>query len=150
MMEKILESSFSSFDLSGMLVSLANDLICRVALGRKYSGGEGASKIRSLLEELTELAGRFSVGDHIPWLGWVEHVNGIIARVDHLAKEFDEFIDGVIQEHVDGKEKERKDSIDVANDRKDFVDVLLQIQRDPDSGFSIHRNSIKALIMVSI
>ena len=149
LMEKILESSSLPVDLSGMFLRLANDMICRVALGRTYSGGEGASKIRRLLGELVELIGRFSVGDHIPWLAWVDHVNGINAKADRLAKEFDEFIDGVIEEHLDSKEKERNsDSID--DDCKDLVDVLLQIQKDSNSGFSINRESIKALILVSI
>ena len=144
LMEKILESSSLPVDSSGMFVRLANDLICRVALGRKYSGGDGASKFRRMLGELIELVGHFSVGDHIPWLAWVDQVNGINAKADRLAKEFDEFIDGVIEEHFE------RGSIDSADGHKDLVDLLLQIQGDSDSGFSISRDSMKALILVSI
>ena len=70
LMEKISSSSSSStpIDLSKMFLSLTNDLICRVALGRKYSGDENGRKYRELLKEFGALLGCFNVGDYIPWL----------------------------------------------------------------------------------
>ncbi|KAL6319684.1 hypothetical protein AAG906_026746 [Vitis piasezkii] len=145
LIQKIEEfSSLStSMDLSGMFMRLTNDVICRVAFGRKYSGDERGKKFRRLLGEFVELLGGFNVGDYIPWLAWVEHVNGWSAKVERVAKEFDEFLDGVVEEHLDGG----TGSIAKGDNEKDFVDVLLEIQRDGTLGFSMDRDSIKALIL---
>ena len=148
LIQKIEEfSSLStSMDLSGMFMRLTNDVICRVAFGRKYSGDERGKKFRRLLGEFVELLGGFNVGDYIPWLAWVEYVNGWSAKVERVAKEFDEFLDGVVEEHLDGG----SGSIAKGDNEKDFVDVLLEIQRDGTLGFSMDRDSIKALILVRI
>lgn len=49
LMEKIERSSSMQVDLSGMPMRLTNDVICRVAFERKYSGGEGGKKFRRSL-----------------------------------------------------------------------------------------------------
>ncbi|KAM3751835.1 hypothetical protein ACB098_04G141100 [Castanea mollissima] len=67
--------SSSSVNLSEVFAKLTNDVICRVALGKKYGEGEGGREFKELLEELDELLGAISVGDYIPWLSW-ENVIG--------------------------------------------------------------------------
>ncbi|KAL7222751.1 hypothetical protein ACSBR1_024453 [Camellia fascicularis] len=70
MIEKIKQSCSSSstmVNLSEMLVSLTNGVVCRVALGRKHNG----RKFKELLGEFVELLGVFDLGDYIPWLAWV-------------------------------------------------------------------------------
>ncbi|KAL2514844.1 Cytochrome [Forsythia ovata] len=78
-------SSASYINLSDILVTLTNDIICRVALGRKYSDAEESTKFESMLKELAELLGTFNPGDYIPWLNWIKGVNGFEARVENLA-----------------------------------------------------------------
>nr|GMD31386.1 cytochrome P450 71A3-like [Ipomoea batatas] len=138
MVEKIrqLSSSGSLINLSDVFIELTNDIVCRVALGRKYSK-EGNFKM--LLGEFLELLGTFNVGDYIPWLAWVNRINGVDRRVEKAAKDLDEFIDGVVEEHV-GLKKEEGDGLD-------FVNILLQIQREDKIGFPIHRDSVKALVL---
>ncbi|XP_034672708.1 cytochrome P450 71A2-like [Vitis riparia] len=143
LMEKISSSSSSSIpiDLSQMFLSLTNDLICRVALGRKYSGDENGRKDRELLKEFGALLGCFNVGDYIPWLSWVNFINGLDAKVEKVAKEFDRFLDEVVKEHVE----RRKRGVD--EEVKDFVDVLLGIQEDNVTGVAITGVCIKALTL---
>ena len=154
LIQKIEEFSLLStapMDLSGMFMRLTNDVICRVAFGRKYSGDERGNNFRRLLGELVELLGGFNIGDYIPWLAWVEYLSGWDAKVERVAKEFDEFLEGVVEEHLDGQKKdENGGSIAKDDNQKDFVDVMLEIQRDGARGFSIDRASIKALILVRI
>jgi hypothetical protein len=94
MTDKIKDSSSSSsvLNLSEMFATLTNDVISRVALGRKYNsaGGEG---LRELLREFVELLGKFSVGDYIPWLAWLDRVNGLEAKLDKVARELDDFLE---------------------------------------------------------
>ena len=60
LMEKISSSSSSTpIDLNHMFLSLTNDLICRIALGRKYSGDETGRKFGELLMEFGRLLGCF-------------------------------------------------------------------------------------------
>ncbi|KAI8018634.1 Cytochrome P450 71A2 [Camellia lanceoleosa] len=151
MIEKIKQSCSSSssttVNLSEMLVSLANGVVCRVALGRKHSG----RKFKELLGEFVELLGVFNLGDYIPWLAWVNSFNGLYKRVDRVAKELDDFLESVVEEHMDlRREKsggERVDHDGGDEIQQDFVDVLLDIQRDNKVGFPVDRDSIKALIL---
>ncbi|KAM5571877.1 cytochrome P450 736A117 [Rosa sericea] len=149
MIDKIKESSSSSvLNLSEMFATLTNDVISRVALGRKYNG-TGGEGLRELLGEFQELLGRINVGDFIPWLAWLNRVNGLEAKVDKVATRFDDFLERVIQEHVDSSERGNNDGHDrIENeDQKDFVDVLLEIQKGNSLGFPLERVSIKALIL---
>lgn len=133
-------------NLSGGLYTLTDDVLCTVALGRKYSaGGENASKFRKLLGEAMELIGGFYVGDYISWLGWVCNFSGFNAKLEKTAKEIDDFLEGVVEEH----ENRISNCGRVEDDhhQKDFVDVLLQIQKENMLGFPIDRVTTKAIIL---
>nr|GME15465.1 cytochrome P450 71A3-like [Ipomoea batatas] len=138
MVQKIKQScdSNSVINLSNIFIELTNDIVCRVALGRKCSD-EG---IKSLLEDVFEMLGMFDIGDYIPWLAWVNRINGFDRRVERLAKELDEFMEEVVEEHSHVKKMEAEDGLDL-------VDILLQLQRENTIGFPIHRDSVKALIL---
>ncbi|KAF3437755.1 hypothetical protein FNV43_RR20511 [Rhamnella rubrinervis] len=141
-------SSSSPVNLSDMFALLTNDVICRIAFGKKYSGDEKGKRFKELISELMELLGGFHVGDYIPWLGWVHYVNGLDAQVDKVAIEFDRFLDGVVEEHANtSNDKEKRCDQDGGEDKKDFVDVLLEIQSDQMAGYSLDRESIKAIIL---
>ena len=99
MMERIKQASCSPLNLSELLSTITNDIVCRVALGRKY-GGESGTQFGELLIEFTELLGSFIIGDYIPWLDWLRQVNGLYNRAERLAKEFDEFLGEVVEEHI--------------------------------------------------
>ena len=141
MIDKIKQSYSSSsspvVNLTELIVSLTNDVVCRVALGRKY-GGE--RRFKKLLGEFGKYLGFFDVGDYIPWLGWVNKINGLYGRVERVAKELDDFIESVVEEQERGGRE---------GGHEDFVDVLLQVQRENvAAGSPIHRESVKALILV--
>ncbi|CAI9267264.1 unnamed protein product [Lactuca saligna] len=144
LVEKIREISCSSspvVDMSKLLISLTNGVICRSAMGRRH-GGE---KFKELFAQFVELLGVFSVGDYIPWLSWVDRLNGYAAKAVKIAAEFDEFLESVIEEHVDRK----RQTYDVGGDdeNKDFVDILLEIQNEKDASFVLDRDTVKALIL---
>ncbi|BFG32445.1 hypothetical protein CerSpe_187190 [Prunus speciosa] len=137
-------TSSSVLNLSEMFVRLTNDVVCRVALGRKFSdceGGQSGRMYKKLLEEFTDLLGTVSIGDYIPWLSWLSHINGLGAKLDKVAKQLDDFIDTAVQEHMDHSSKSGDD------DQKDFLDVLLAIQKENLKGIPIDRVSIKGIIL---
>jgi len=134
MMEKIQKSSSLQVNVSELLGSLTNDVISRIALGRKYSG-ETDSK--ELMKRLMMLMGEFSVGTYVPWLGWIDWISGLDGQLNKTGNDLDEFLEKVVQDHVDGD-----------GQRTDFVDVLLRIQREKSIGFEIDRLCIKAIVLV--
>ncbi|EEF51900.1 cytochrome P450, putative [Ricinus communis] len=146
LIEKIKQFSSKSLpvNLSQMLSCLTNDVISRIAFGRKYSGddGEDGIKFQRLLGDFMRLLGSFSVGEYIPFLGWINWINGLNKSVDRTAKELDEFIDAIVEEHMDGFSSEGSEE-----DVKDFVHVLLELQKEYGVGGSLDRESIKALIL---
>ncbi|XP_024025579.1 cytochrome P450 71A25 [Morus notabilis] len=136
-------SSSSAVNLSELFAGLTNDVVCRVALGRKYSDdGESGREFKELLGGVGELLGIFNVGDYIPMLAWLSHVNGLYGRMDKVAKDFDEFLEKVVEEH-----KEHVDDLNEDRHKDNLVDILLWIQKENLLGFPIDRTCIKALIL---
>ncbi|THG15163.1 hypothetical protein TEA_019073 [Camellia sinensis var. sinensis] len=151
LLEKIENRSSSPMDLSEMLASFTNDVICTVAFGRKYSDGERGKKFKELLLELGALFGVFNVGDFMQWLGWVNYVSGLNGRVERNFREFDCFLDEVIDDHMGQWRSGRKNGGGKGEDdeQMDLVDVLLEIQKDSsmDVGASLGRDNLKAIIL---
>ncbi|XP_050223276.1 cytochrome P450 736A117-like [Mercurialis annua] len=141
MIETITNScSDSAVNLSEAIVGVTNHVVSRVALGRKYSPVEAGRNFKELLGEFLSLLGGFDVGDFVPWLGWVNHVTGLYTKVERVAKEVDDFLEKVVEEHIaSGGVRE--------DNSKDFVDVLLWIQKENMAGFPIDRTCIKAIIL---
>ena len=141
-------SSTQPVNLSKLISTLTYDIICRVAFGRKYHEEEGGENgVREMLSEFTALLGTFPMRDFIPWLGWVDWLRGLDARVRNTSKQIDCLIDRVIEDHLHDKSA----GGDAYKDSGDFVDVLLSLDDDKDHsiGSSLGKDSIKALIMVS-
>lgn len=156
MVEKIREASQTSsngINLSELFMTLTNDVICRAAFGRKYSEGESGKKFRKLMSELVSVLGGFDFGTFLPWLGWIDRVNGLSAKVKKIAEKMDEFLDRVLEEHLDGERKSETTKANKGNDEEsgqDFAEVLLEIYKNNNAvGNSITRDSIKALLLVS-
>ncbi|OIT20334.1 cytochrome p450 71a2 [Nicotiana attenuata] len=137
------DSSTSVIDLRDLFCSLTNNIISRVALGRKYNEGESGMNAKATLEQLLELLGGFNVGDYIPWLEWLNKINGLDIRVEKVAKELDAFLEMVIEEHMSRNKKEKYHE----SEAKDFVDVLLEIQNGKETGFPIQRDSLEAILL---
>ncbi|CAL9226172.1 unnamed protein product [Arabidopsis halleri] len=139
-MEKLEKASSSSLpvNLSDVLLNMSNDVICRIAMGRKYSREENTNDFENQLRKVMELLGAFPVGDYIPGLAWIDKVRGLDRKMEEVSKTFVEFLERVVQEHVD--EGENKETFD-------FVDMLLRIQREKTNGFELDRSDIRLIIL---
>ncbi|PIA50604.1 hypothetical protein AQUCO_01200067v1 [Aquilegia coerulea] len=143
MIDKIHEycsSASSVVNLSELIYSFTNNVVCRVAMGRKFDAGEGAKKFSELITEFMNLIGVFNVADYIPWLSIINNFNGLNARVRKSSKEMDCFLESVIQDHIDPKKKTNSGV-------EDFIDVLLGMQNDSTNRVSFARDNIKAVIL---
>lgn len=102
------------------------------------------------LKEFVELLGIFDVGNYIPWLAWVNRLNGLDSRVEKLVKQLDGFLENVIDEHMNWRKVEAK--IDDTPEARcsDFVDILLEVNRENLIGFALDNDAMKALILVNL
>ncbi|KAL8148924.1 psoralen synthase-like isoform X1 [Apium graveolens] len=137
-----IEDSYSIIiNLSDLLAELTKNVVCRVALGRKYENGHKGNSFKSLLGDIMNMLGYSrSIGDFFPFFGWVDWLNGLNGKVEKLAKEMDTFLEGVLRDRLSTSAL----NIDSAN--KDFVSILIDIQ-NTDAASSIDKECIKAVIL---
>ncbi|XP_024041722.1 cytochrome P450 71A22-like [Citrus clementina] len=107
----------------------------------KYSDqGEVGSKFRKQFKDFIELMATFHVGDYIPWQGWLCYFNSLNAKLKKTSKEVDDFLEVVIQEH-----ENRMSNNSQVEDHKDFIDVLLCLQKENILDFPIDKASFAAI-----
>lgn len=129
-------------NLSELLISLSSTMICRIAFGKSYEDeGHERSRFHDMLHEFQALLAEFFVADYIPFTGWIDKVRGLHGRVDKSFKEFDEFYQEIIDQHLDINREQNKDE-------EVIVDVLLQLMKERSLPFDITFDHIKGVLMV--
>jgi cytochrome P450 len=144
MIEKISRHATSSSvtNLSELLISLSSTIICRIAFGKSYENdGNERSRFHGLLHEFQALLAEFFVSDYIPFMGWFDKLRGLHGRVDRNFKEFDEFYQEIIDEHLHPNRQQ-------IEDEEDIVDVLLKLMKNHSFSFDFTFDHIKAVLVV--
>ncbi|CAL1405315.1 unnamed protein product [Linum trigynum] len=149
--EHAVSAAGAPLNLGELISRITNDIVCRVALGRKYGeaaagDGEKGKEFKLLLEEFGAALGAVNVADFIPWLGWINRFNGLNRKVEKVFREFDEFLDQVLEDHRLTSVIKEKSEEEGEEKEKDLVDVLLQFQRET-TGFAVDRDTIKAIVL---
>ncbi|MED6157489.1 hypothetical protein PIB30_023530 [Stylosanthes scabra] len=80
--------------------------------------------------------------DYIPFLGWIDRLNGMHARLDRIFTELDKFYQEVIDEHMDPKRD--------TSYGEDIIDVLLQLKKHQSLSFDLTMDHVKALFLAVI
>nr|XP_043616273.1 cytochrome P450 Tp4149-like [Erigeron canadensis] len=147
MIDNISDSCGLVVDFTELLLSVVNNVVCRVTLGKKYTD----KRFLKLVEDFKKLVVLFTVGQYIPCLAWVDRIRGLNVRTQKVAKEFDEFLEGVIEERLNSNKEEsaRMHQNGVMVDQaKYFIDTLLEKQKEEGGGnFYMDRDTIKATIL---
>lgn len=141
LIRRIAESYPGTTNLSKMIGLYANDVLCRVALGRDFSGGGEYDRhgFQKMLDDYQALLGGFSLGDYFPSMEFVHSLTGMKSKLRYTFRRFDQFFDEVITEHRNSKGEQEE--------KKDLVDILLDIQKDGSSEISLTMDNIKAVIL---
>ncbi|XP_057438244.1 phenylacetaldehyde oxime monooxygenase CYP71AN24-like isoform X2 [Lotus japonicus] len=137
LVEKIRSNGTCSVNLREILIATTNNIICRCVFGRKYDV-KGCSFGPLVAKMMTQLS-NFSVGDLYPLLGWVDVLTGQIKKFKATFEELDAFFDNVIAE----RKMERR----YFEKKKDFLDILLQLQEGGMSEFELTQDDLKALLL---
>ncbi|XP_051136494.1 cytochrome P450 736A117-like [Andrographis paniculata] len=141
LMDRLREScrSGSPINLSHTFVVWAYDLISRAAFGKKYSETTEGKKFVEKIDEVMGILFNFTIGEFVPWLAWINNLNGFNAALDRYAKEKDEILDAVIEYHLNGDDRPSRG--------ENFVDILLDIYKGKNPGLSIDLISVKGVII---
>ncbi|KAK4835089.1 hypothetical protein QYF36_005091 [Acer negundo] len=118
-----------------MLQAVTNNVVSRCVLGRKAEEENGPGKFGELSRRAMVLITAFCFGDFFPCLRWLDIVTGHIGRINTTFKAFDAFLDQVIEEHKISK-----------SEKKDFVHILLQLQKDGRLEIDLTQNDMKAIL----
>jgi len=86
------------------------------------------------------MLGMLFFSDYIPFLGWIDKITGLRARLERNFKELDTFYQEVIDEHMDPNRK--------TPENEDLIDVLLQLKKQRSFSADLENDHIKAVFMV--
>ncbi|OVA17581.1 Cytochrome P450 [Macleaya cordata] len=142
LIEYVSKLSGSEIDMSEKFFGLANDVLCRVAFGKRFIGE--SNRLPEILTETQALLAGFSIADFYPGLEWVNSVTGLKRRLLKNLSDLRSVCDEIIGEHLEKKEKAGGGDI---SDREDFVDVLLRVQKGGDLEVPITDDNLKALVL---
>ncbi|KAJ1391905.1 Cytochrome P450 [Sesbania bispinosa] len=140
LVDKLREASSNEecVNLSEMLISISNNIVCKCVLGRKYAGGS-YGKVKDLSRNVMIHLTAFTVRDYFPLLGSIDVLSGKIREFKATFRALDALCDEVIAEHSAECDHSKK---------KDFVDILLQLQQD--TKFELTKIDLKALLTVNL
>ncbi|CAL9112009.1 unnamed protein product [Musa textilis] len=125
-------------ELSEVLYEYANAVVYHASAGKETKEGRTAARYRAVIDDGSVLLAGFQVDDAFPALGWLSAITGTDAKLDRIRRRIDEFLSGILQEHIERAEQGFKRN-------EDFVDVLLSLQRDGAGDLGLAEIDIKAI-----
>jgi len=131
----------TTVDISAKVSTLTADMTCRMVFGKNYlDEGVYEKGFKAVVQELMNLAATPNISDYIPYIGALD-LKGLSKRMKAISITFDEFLEKIIEEHVQSQNKDDHKT-------KDFVDVMLGFVGTEQSEYRIERSNIKAIMMV--
>ncbi|XP_015695470.2 indole-2-monooxygenase-like [Oryza brachyantha] len=138
---KLRHHAAAPVDMSQLLQSFANDLICRTISG-KFFCEEGRNEVfRDLVAANNALLGGFNLEAYFPGLARMRLISKLVGgRAMRVRRRWDQLLDNLIDDHLAIRLARTHD--DDQHDT-DFIDVLLSRQEE----YGFHRDTIKALLI---
>ncbi|KDO57490.1 hypothetical protein CISIN_1g048482mg, partial [Citrus sinensis] len=122
------------------------NLLEMLLIASKEENTGQSNKFGELLRRLEEQFAAFCVGDTFLFLGCLDVLSGLIGRLNATARAIDALLDRVIEEHTNRASSGSDDDDDQSN-KKDFVDILLQLRKDGMLGAELSQDNLKAVIL---
>ncbi|KAA8517014.1 hypothetical protein F0562_017168 [Nyssa sinensis] len=133
-------------NVGGELARVTNNVISRMIMSERCSENENdAGEVRKLVQETTELTGKFNLSDSI-WFCKNLDLQGFGKRLKDVRDRFDEMMERIIKEHQEARMRKKKIG-DGGDAVKDVLDILLDISEDESSEIKLTKENIKAFIL---
>ncbi|CAL5390295.1 unnamed protein product [Camellia sinensis] len=131
----------SPINLTKKIFSLTYGVTARAAFGGKSKGQEA---FVSIVEEVGDLTGGFTIVDMYPSVKLFQVISGMRRTLEKMHKRIDQILENILNEH---RERKRMTESGKGEAEEDLVDVLLRIQKHGDLEFPLTDNNIKAVIL---
>ncbi|KAK8992038.1 hypothetical protein V6N11_044930 [Hibiscus sabdariffa] len=127
-------------NLTNMFMVVSGNVVSRCILSHKSEEENGWSKFGELVRRILVLFTGFCIGDMFPYLRWADVLTGYIPSMKAVSAEMDAFLDQVIQEH------RALESRGQVTQKKDFVSIIMQLQKDGMFD-NLTQDNIKAILL---
>ncbi|KAG6538163.1 hypothetical protein ZIOFF_003274 [Zingiber officinale] len=130
----------TSINMGSELINLANNVISRMTTSHRCCGSDGeAMEMRTIVEEVAELMGKFNMADFIGiYKNW--DLQGFDKRSKNIRQRYDVMMERIMKE----KEASRKKK---SGGIKDLLDILIDIAEDSSAEVRLSRENIKSFVM---
>ncbi|XP_010272909.1 PREDICTED: cytochrome P450 71A9-like, partial [Nelumbo nucifera] len=127
-------------NLSEMIFSTANSIICRMAFSKSFHrGASETSSFYEMLDERHALIRSFAFANYFPYVGWMlDSLTGLNTRLERNFQQFESFYRQTIEGHLDLKRQNPE--------KEDIIDTLLRMQKDKSSAIDFTLDHIKAIV----
>ncbi|XP_065864406.1 cytochrome P450 71A1-like [Euphorbia lathyris] len=134
---RVLSIAGSAFNISDLFMTLAHDILCRSAFGRLNEN----ENFGELARRTMDLLSAFCFKDVFPFLGWIDHLTGLIGNLKKTSKELHDFLDQVIEDRLAVMDNDEK-----LEDKKYLIDILLHLQKEGNE-LDLSKDNIRAILM---
>ncbi|KAI3504740.1 hypothetical protein L1887_26431 [Cichorium endivia] len=133
----IASSSEVVVNLNETVMTLTSMIICRMAFGKRH--GPEMSRFHGLLLECQAVLVHLYYRDYFPLMGWLDHLDGSMARLEKNFNDMDAFYQELVDDHLNS---ERPNKL-----QYDIIDILLQLKNDNSFSLELTFDHIKAIVM---
>lgn len=132
-------------DVGGELLTLVNNVISRMILGRTCCESDGdVENVRKMVEDTAELAGKFNVADFV-WFCKGLDLQRMNRRLREILDRFDGMMERVMKEHKE--ERKRRKKRGEGENIRDLLDIMLEIHHGESGEIKLTRENVKAFIL---
>jgi hypothetical protein len=133
----------SPINLTEAVISSIYTIVSRAAFGNKCKDQEN---FISVIKETIKVSAGFNLADLFPSAKWLQRVTGLRPKLESFHRKTDQIFENIINDHKVAKYTKGKDDQGV---EEDLVDVLLKYEDASNQDFSLTKDNIKAIILVS-
>ncbi|KAI4305911.1 hypothetical protein L6164_029239 [Bauhinia variegata] len=126
-------------EIGDLLSCAITNMVSQVMLSCRIFANKGleSKEFKDMVVEFMVISG-VNIGDFIPCIAWMD-LQGVVGKMKRLHKRFDVLLNKMMEEHLKSA-SERKG-------KPDFLDILMDINRDDPSGEKLSITNIKGLLL---
>ncbi|KAI7756454.1 hypothetical protein M8C21_023101 [Ambrosia artemisiifolia] len=136
LVEFITMHTSKTINLTKLISTMMNTIICRVVVGSKCKDQD---ILLALINEAVYLSSGFDVSDLFPSIKWLPRITGTRSKLMTIRNKLDKIFDQIISDH-----QERSDP---DHENEDLLTVLLRVKDDGSLEFPLTFDNIKAVML---